>query len=307
MPRKQWALYEKFTSTDLNQFLADQSVMTFATTAARDAAIPSPTVGMQSAVQSSPDLGAPRYWDGSAWILLSSGVTVPSVWSLGNASTQASVLLYNVTTTSNTWVQVAASLGIDAIIHGFEVQAPSAGFPTTVEIGTGAAGSEVVRWTSRTPNTAINQYVAVPYGVAVANGTRIAYRTTSGAAGTSVVVHYTPTSSLAALAQSGSTAAATPSGTGWVQIAASPPLASGCYIVGLQGYAASATSLAGIRLGLGSAGSEVAQTGYMVGYSDYYASLRSPILWPTSTRLAFQCDASAVGGSVQVIWRESLS
>jgi hypothetical protein len=46
MPRKQWAAYDRLTAQDLNQFLADQAVMTFADAGARDAAIPSPVPGM---------------------------------------------------------------------------------------------------------------------------------------------------------------------------------------------------------------------------------------------------------------------
>lgn len=308
MPRKQWGTFEKVNAADVNGFLADQSVMTFATTTARDAALPSPTTGMQSAVQASPDLGAPRYWNGSAWVLLSSGVTVPSIWSSGDQTQQASVLLYNVTTVSNTWVQVSASLGTDAIIHGFEVNVTSGSFPTTIDLGTGSAGSEVLRWTSRTPNTVINQYVPVPYGIGVANGTRIAYRTSSGAAATTVAVHYTPTTSVPSLVQAGVTATATASGTSWVQIAATPPIAGGCYIVGLQGSSFSASTYLGVQLGFGGAGSEVATTGYMIGATDQYVNqLRSPILWGASTRLAFRCDAASVGGNVAVLWRESLS
>jgi hypothetical protein len=308
MPRKQWTAFEKVTAADVNASLADQSVMVFATTTARDAAIPSPSVGMQSAVTASPDLGAPRYWDGAAWTLVQNGSPYANVWTLGDQTQQASVQQYNVTTTSNVWLQVSASLGTDAIIHGFEVAAPSAGVATTIDIGTGGSGSEVVRWTSRTPNTTINQYVPVPYGIGVASGTRIAYRTTSGAANTSVAVHYTPTSSVPSLVQAGVTASATPSGTSWVQIAATPPIAGGCYIVGLQGSAFSASTYLGVQLGFGGSGSEVATTGYMIGITDNYVNqLRSPILWGASTRLAFRCDAASIGGNVAVIWRETLT
>lgn len=143
MPRKQWALYEKVNSADLNQFLADQSVMTFATTAARDAAIPSPTVGMQSAVQASPDLGAPRYYDGAAWTLVKSGFTYPNVLTLASPATDMDVLRFQpgVTMTQNVWYQVTASMPQDSVIFANVASSGTANF----EFGIGASGSEVAR------------------------------------------------------------------------------------------------------------------------------------------------------------------
>jgi hypothetical protein len=44
--RKQWAAYDRLTAQDLNTYLADQVVMSFADAGARDAAIPSPVAGM---------------------------------------------------------------------------------------------------------------------------------------------------------------------------------------------------------------------------------------------------------------------
>lgn len=46
MAFKTFALNEILTSADVNDFLMKQSVMTFVDAAARDAALPSPTVGM---------------------------------------------------------------------------------------------------------------------------------------------------------------------------------------------------------------------------------------------------------------------
>jgi hypothetical protein len=307
MGRKQWAAFEKVTAADVNASLADQSVMVFATTTARDAAIPSPSVGMQSAVTASPDLGAPRYWDGAAWTLVQNGSPYANVWTLGDQTQQASVSQYLVTTTSNVWLQVTASLGTDAIIHGFEFFGASGA--QTVDIGTGGSGSEVVRWTtfpgavSRAPQ----DYFAIPYGIGVANGTRIAFRTTIGGTNQSVFVHYTPTSSVPSLVQMGWTSSATISGTSWVQIAATPPVAGGCYIVGLEGFAGVLFSSYGIQLGFGGSGSEVATTGAMQQGGGGLVSLRSPIYWSPSTRLAVRSDNASAGGSVRVIWRETLT
>jgi hypothetical protein len=312
MSRKQWAAFEKVTAADVNTNLADQSVMVFASTAARAAALPSPSVGMQSAVTASPDLGAPRYWDGSAWTLVQNGSPYANVWTLGDQTQQASVSQQNVTTTSNVWLQISASLGTDAIIHGFEFFGSTTA--QTIDIGTGGSGSEVVRWTTFTAGGGVTavDYHAIPYGIGVANGTRIAFRTTSGAANQYVIVHYTPTSSVPSLVQMGWTSSATFSGTSWVEIASTPPLAGGCWIVGLEGRARFFTTLYGMQLGFGGSGSEVAATQYMQSISDYLGgryvvSFRSPVLWNASTRLAVRSDNASAGQTARVIWRETLT
>jgi hypothetical protein len=64
MPFKAWIPDEVFTSGDVNSYLMRQSVAQFASTAARDAAILSPTTG-QFAVTT--DTGTLWRWDGFVW------------------------------------------------------------------------------------------------------------------------------------------------------------------------------------------------------------------------------------------------
>lgn len=61
--RKQWSAGDVFTSSDVNGYLMDQSVMVFAGTAARASAIPTPSAGM---VSYSTATGLELY-NGSVW------------------------------------------------------------------------------------------------------------------------------------------------------------------------------------------------------------------------------------------------
>lgn len=68
MPTKTWQSGEELKAADINQYLQNQVVMTFADAAARTAAIPSPTVGMvsyltsTSAVEIFTDKTSPASW-----------------------------------------------------------------------------------------------------------------------------------------------------------------------------------------------------------------------------------------------------
>lgn len=296
MPRKQWAAFERVTAADVNASLADQSVMVFATTAARDAAIPAPTLGMQSAVTASPDLGAPRYWSGSAWTLLQNGASVPSVWTLGDASLQSSLRVRQ--TMTGAWVEMSSGLASAAVIHGISYTDNTGNSgESDLQVGTGAAGSEVLRWKARIiePPSGRQQFFAVPYGVAVPAGTRIAMKHTGSVYSTAIyVVHYTPTSTLPAVAEFAETATAGLTGTAWAEIGATPPITGGCWVVGfigLQNYNANT----GTQFGFGAAGSEVAATGYIYGGERTFPGsnatvLMSPIWWASGTRLAARSD-----------------
>jgi hypothetical protein len=70
MPTKVWVVGEEVLAADMNAYLQEQIVATFANAAARDAAIPTPKVGMlvwQS------DSAAYWYWNGSAWLTIGKG------------------------------------------------------------------------------------------------------------------------------------------------------------------------------------------------------------------------------------------
>jgi hypothetical protein len=64
MSRKVFTAGEVLAAADVNSFLMDQTVMSFADTAARGSAIPSPVEGMYTHLEDSDNL---QFWNGSAW------------------------------------------------------------------------------------------------------------------------------------------------------------------------------------------------------------------------------------------------
>jgi hypothetical protein len=64
MSRKVFTAGEVLAAADVNSFLMDQTVMSFAGTAARGSAIPSPVEGMYTHLEDTDDL---QFWNGSAW------------------------------------------------------------------------------------------------------------------------------------------------------------------------------------------------------------------------------------------------
>lgn len=65
MPFRIFAAGEVLTAANVNDYLAEQAVSTFAGTAARSSAIASPTEGQLSYLQDTDQLA---YYDGSAWV-----------------------------------------------------------------------------------------------------------------------------------------------------------------------------------------------------------------------------------------------
>jgi hypothetical protein len=66
MSRKVFTAGEVLAAADVNSFLMDQTVMSFAGTAARGSAIPSPTLGMYTHLEDAP--ARTQFWNGSAWV-----------------------------------------------------------------------------------------------------------------------------------------------------------------------------------------------------------------------------------------------
>jgi hypothetical protein len=64
MPRKVFTAGEVLAAADVNSFLMDQTIMTFAGTAARGSAIPTPVEGMYAHLNDTDTL---TYYNGSAW------------------------------------------------------------------------------------------------------------------------------------------------------------------------------------------------------------------------------------------------
>jgi hypothetical protein len=65
MPRKEFEAFTRLDASDVNTYLMDQSVMSFAGTAARGSAIPTPVEGMVTYLNDIDDL---RTYSGSAWV-----------------------------------------------------------------------------------------------------------------------------------------------------------------------------------------------------------------------------------------------
>jgi hypothetical protein len=67
MPRKVFTAGEVLAASDVNEFLMDQMVMTFAGTAARGSAIGTATEGMLTYLA---DSNTFEYWNGTAYVQL---------------------------------------------------------------------------------------------------------------------------------------------------------------------------------------------------------------------------------------------
>jgi hypothetical protein len=67
MSRKVFTAGEVLAASDVNSFLMDQTVMSFAGTAARGSAIPSPVTGMYTHLEDSNPVPRLQFWNGSAW------------------------------------------------------------------------------------------------------------------------------------------------------------------------------------------------------------------------------------------------
>jgi hypothetical protein len=74
MPRKTFTAGEVLAAADVNTFLMDQSVMTFADSTARASAIGTATEGMLTYLE---DTNSYEYWDGSAYVSFAGGIRNP--------------------------------------------------------------------------------------------------------------------------------------------------------------------------------------------------------------------------------------
>ena len=104
MPRKVFTSGEVLTAADVNSFLMNQAVMTFANAAARTSAIASPTEGMLTFLA---DTDTFQFWTGAAWANISS-----STISAANVITGASDKSANYTLVAgdkNTYIRSTGS------------------------------------------------------------------------------------------------------------------------------------------------------------------------------------------------------
>lgn len=99
---------EVLTSSDVDTYLMQQTIMTFADATARDAAITAPVEGMHAYLA---DSNSVTYYDGAAWVSLVSGYGVGDLSNVDTASIAAgSVLYYNGTNFVNLGVGTAAQV-----------------------------------------------------------------------------------------------------------------------------------------------------------------------------------------------------
>jgi hypothetical protein len=101
MPRKEFEAFTRLDASDVNSFLMDQSVMSFAGTAARGSAIATPVEGMAAYLQDSDILSI---YDGSNW--KTSLATTGSILQVVTATTTTN------TSTTTTGVDTALSVTI---------------------------------------------------------------------------------------------------------------------------------------------------------------------------------------------------
>jgi hypothetical protein len=129
MPRKVFAPLETLSSSDVNTFLMDQSVMVFDNAAARNIAIPSPVQGMVTFLK---DLNVLEAWSGSSWdiasgsgsiIVSETAPTGPLIQngSLWFNSSLALTFVYYEDENSAQWVEVGASAAPSAAGPGGKI------------------------------------------------------------------------------------------------------------------------------------------------------------------------------------------
>lgn len=70
MPYKVFAVNEVLTAADMNQYVSEQVISTFAGTAERGSAIGTPVAGQFTYITGT---GSLEYWNGSAWTAFSAG------------------------------------------------------------------------------------------------------------------------------------------------------------------------------------------------------------------------------------------
>jgi hypothetical protein len=99
--RKVWVADEVLSAEDLNEYLMDQSVMAFSSSAARAGAILTPVNGMVSYRE---DASIYEFFNGSAWVALGTAIgTVPNATTAANASkvSNQTVFIQSTTPTAN--------------------------------------------------------------------------------------------------------------------------------------------------------------------------------------------------------------
>ncbi len=110
MGRKVWGRGATVTAADINTYLMDQSVMTFATAAARTTAIPSPTQGMVTWRNNAAGPIKLEYYDGSSWVAISFSSPAQTVQGQSSLQTLSTVSMTpSAADTWSSWTSVGTS------------------------------------------------------------------------------------------------------------------------------------------------------------------------------------------------------
>jgi hypothetical protein len=143
MPRKVFTAGEVLAASDVNTFLMNQSVMTFAGTAARGSAIGTAVEGMLTYLE---DTNTFQYWSGSAWSGIPAAAATNATVTTAYTATAANAggFLYS---TSSSAVTVTVpdlyTIGdrLDVIRDGAGTVTIAAGTGVTGWAGAGTAGT----------------------------------------------------------------------------------------------------------------------------------------------------------------------
>jgi hypothetical protein len=132
MPRKEFVAFTRLDASDVNSFLMDQTVMSFADAAARTTAIPTPVQGMTTYLQDIDDI---RVYDGTKWI-----------------GPSGSTKIVNQSFTSTTQVIISNCFSADYDVYEIYVRTTAGGGAPTIQMRTGSTtattgyGGSLIFW-----------------------------------------------------------------------------------------------------------------------------------------------------------------
>lgn len=114
MPYRDFQVNEILTAANVNDYLMDQAVMTFADAAARTAALPSPSAGMMTYLV---DTSSVEVWDGTEFVEIA-----------GSSNVASDAIQPNFNTISEDYTFTSGQNGVSAgpitIADGFTVTVP---------------------------------------------------------------------------------------------------------------------------------------------------------------------------------------
>jgi len=145
MPRKEFEAFTRLDASDVNTFLMDQSVMSFAGTAARGSAIPSPVTGMTTYLEDSKSL---QIYDGSSYFNVGpSGLTLVKTQTIGTAVSSITVSNAFTTEFDNYKILITGGVGSLADTYiGLALDSVNTGYFASLIFAsytTGSVGSSV--------------------------------------------------------------------------------------------------------------------------------------------------------------------